>query len=64
MTQINENAQYLKYSVKENDNRWHTFYVETWPNYDIWGSYMNEVQSLKTWLSNRFEWLNTEIHKL
>lgn len=64
MTQINENAQYLKHSVKENDNRWHTFYVETWPNYDIWGSYMNEVQSLKTWLSNRFEWLNTEIHKL
>ena len=64
MENINADARYLKYSVIENDNKWHTFYNDTWPNYDIWGSYLNEVQSMKKWLTNRFEWLNNEINKL
>lgn len=64
MREINENAMYLKYAVQENDNRWHTFYVYTWPNYDIWGSYNNEVQSMKEWLNARFEWLKVEFDKL
>ncbi|MDE6298342.1 MAG: CotH kinase family protein, partial [Muribaculaceae bacterium] len=64
LKEINENARYLKLSVIEDENRWHTFYNYTWPNYDIWGSYMNEVQSMKTWLSRRFEWLKTEFDKM
>ena len=64
MKNINENALYIKYSVQENENKWHTFYTYTWPNYDIWGSYMNEVQSMKTWLSKRFEWLKNEFEKM
>lgn len=61
---INENAEYLKYAVQENENKWHTFYTYTWPNYDIWGSYNNEVQSMKEWLNARFEWLKTEFDKM
>lgn len=61
---INANARYIRYSIEENENRWHTLYTETWPNYDIWGSYANEVQALKTWLTRRFEWLNTEFDKM
>ena len=64
MREINANATYLKYSVQENENRWHTFYTYTWPNYDIWGSYYNEVQSLKEWLNTRFEWLKGEFDKM
>lgn len=64
MREINENAMYLKYSVRENDNRWRTFYTYTWPNYDIWGSYNNEVQSMKEWLNARFEWLKAEFDKM
>lgn len=64
MRNINENAMYLKYAVQENDNRWHTFYTYTWPNYDIWGSYNNEVQSMKEWLNARFEWLKGEFDKM
>jgi hypothetical protein len=64
MRTINENAQYLRYAVKENENRWHTFYEFTWPNYDIWGSYQNEVQSMKEWLNSRFEWLKAEFDKM
>ena len=37
MREIDSNANYLKYAVQENENRWHTFYTYTWPNYDIWG---------------------------
>lgn len=64
MREINENAVYLKYAAQENDNRWHTFYIYTWPNYDIWGSYNNEVQFLKEWLYARFEWLKGEFDKM
>ena len=61
---INENAEYLKHAVQENENKWHTFYTYTWPNYDIWGSYNNEVQSMKQWLEARFEWLKSEFDKM
>lgn len=64
MNEINTNAQYLKYSAQENNNKWHTLYTYTWPNYDIWGSYLNEVQSMKEWLNARFEWLKTEFDKM
>lgn len=64
MHEINANAMYLKYAVQENENRWHTFYTYTWPNYDIWGSYNNEVQCMKEWLYARFEWLKGEFDKM
>lgn len=58
--EINANAQYLKYSVVENNNKWGTLYEYTWPNNMIWGSYENEVQSFKLWLERRFQWLNEQ----
>lgn len=64
MKTINENAKYLKYAVEENENRWHTFYTYTWPNYDIWGSYQNEVQCMKEWLNSRFDWLKCEFDNM
>lgn len=64
MREINENFHYLKYAVLENENRWHTLYVYTTPNYDIWGNYENEVQSMKEWLSARLEWLKREFDKM
>lgn len=59
-SQINSNATYLKYAVVENNNKWGTFYTYTWPNNTIWGSYENEVQSMKIWLEKRFQWLNKQ----
>lgn len=58
--EINANADYLKYSIIENNNKWKTLYVYTWPNNTIWGSYENEVQSMKIWLEKRFQWLNEQ----
>jgi hypothetical protein len=64
LSNINGDATYLKYSVIENNNRWHTLYEYTWPNYAIWGAYDNEVQYMKSWLNTRFEWLEREFAKL
>ena len=58
--EVNEKARYLKFSVEENNNKWGTLYTRTWPNYDVWGNYLNEVQNLKNWLNERFEWLKNE----
>ena len=64
MREINENAEYLRYAAQENEGKWHTFYTYTWPNYDIWGNYNNEVQQMKEWINARFEWLKGEIDKM
>ncbi|MDR0565858.1 MAG: CotH kinase family protein, partial [Prevotellaceae bacterium] len=60
LNNINSGAEYLKYSVIENNSRWQTLYIYTWPNYAIWGAYNNEVQYLKNWLDRRFEWLEQQ----
>ncbi len=64
MQEINETATYLKRSVQENENRWGTFYEYVLPNYEVWGSYQNEVQSVKEWLNQRMDWLKTEYDKM
>lgn len=60
LNNINSGAEYLKYSVIENNSRWQTLYMYTWPNYAIWGAYNNEVQYLKNWLDTRFDWLEQQ----
>lgn len=62
--EINEKARYLKLSVEENNSKWGTFYTYISPNYNIWGNYMNEVQSMKNWLNDRFEWLKSEFDRM
>ncbi len=63
---INDKSVYLKYAAHENENRWHTLYInliDVAPSsLNIWGSYYNEVQCMKGWLHTRFEWLNNEIN--
>ena len=57
---INDNANYLKRSAVENNNKWGTLYNYVWPNSTIAGSYENEVQTMKNWLEARFQWLNAQ----
>ena len=62
--QINADAQYLKYSAIENNNKWNVFYNFIDPNYNIWGNYLNEVHCLKDWASKRMDWLKSAIDLL
>ena len=65
MTDINSHAEYLRYAINENNARWGILYnLSVSFNYNVWGSYQNEVQYLKDWLNRRMDWLNTEINKL
>ena len=64
LANVNADAQYLKLSAQENNEVWHLFNVMTWPNYNIWGSYQNEVQELKTWFVTRMEWLKTQFDSM
>ena len=60
LANVNADAQYLKYSAKENNDVWGVLNVKTWPNYNIWGSYQNEVQDVKEWFATRMKWLKTQ----
>ena len=60
LANVNADAMYLKYSAQENNDVWHLLNVKTWPNYNIWGSYQNEVQELKEWFTTRMNWLKTQ----
>ena len=62
--EINLNAQYLRYSVRENDYKWNILYSSIGPNTDVWGNYTNEVQHIKVWLTQRFENLKKEFSRL
>ncbi len=57
LTYINTDAHYLKHSAQENQNKWGTLYQWTYKQYNIWGSYQNEVQLLKEWFNERLEWM-------
>lgn len=57
---INENAQYLKYAIQENDTKWDTFAAYKKSNSDIWVLYQGHVSSMKSWLTERMNWLKEQ----
>lgn len=58
---ITRDADYLKYSASEDDDKWHTLNNYTWPNYVVLGSYDKEVQYLKEWLLKRMDWMKASL---
>ena len=64
MDQIELMANYLDESQAANEDIWHTMNVYVWPNYEVCGSYEAEVVRLKQWLSDRIDWLQTNIQLL
>ena len=64
LNQIDLMANYLAYSQAANEDIWHTMNAKIWPVYVICGSYDAEVDRLKQWLSDRLDWLQTNIQAL
>lgn len=52
-------ANGLESSQKENFRVWPILNTLVWPNPAIRGSYANEVQYLKDWLSTRIDWMDS-----
>ena len=60
---LNSNAARLNYSAMKNEERWGTLYRYTYKNFNIWGSYWNEVQDLKEWINARLERMKNNYDK-
>ncbi|MEA3504212.1 MAG: CotH kinase family protein, partial [Bacteroidota bacterium] len=48
-------------SQKRNFQRWNVIGNGVWPNYYIGYSYKDEIDFLKSWVINRFSWLDMEL---
>lgn len=57
---INENAQYLKYAIQEDDAKWDTFLKYKTSEENTWVLYQGQVSSMKSWLTERMRWLKDQ----
>ena len=57
---INENAQYLKYAIQEDNTKWDTFKSFMSSDADTWVLYQGQVSSMKSWLTERMRWLKEQ----
>jgi spore coat protein CotH len=61
---INAHADRLKWSQQENDQKWQTLGIYVWPNPIFFDTYDEEVEHLKTWYSQRMDWLDDALNNL
>lgn len=61
-TYIDELAEKMEISQKENFKRWPILNTAVWPNPVVTGSYKGEVDYLKNWLNKRMVWLNSQLN--
>jgi hypothetical protein len=61
---INAHAERLKWSQQENDDVWQTLGIYVWPNSIVFDTYEEEVGQLKTWFTQRMDWLNGAFNNL
>lgn len=61
---IYTNADYLKYSIIENNRVWRSLSYEQLSDNKISGLYQNELLDLINWLEIRFQWLNEQYLKM
>ena len=57
---INENAQYLRYAIQEDNTKWDTFTKYQYDDADTWVLYQGQVSSMKSWLTERMIWLKEQ----
>ncbi len=60
---IDEQSAYIAEPAYRNFKTWNILNTYVWPNRRIPGSYEGEIEYLKTWYLERFNWLDTEINK-
>ncbi|MEJ8851369.1 CotH kinase family protein [Variovorax rhizosphaerae] len=60
-TFIDSTAQTLEAPQQRNFTKWPILGSYVWPNAVVTGSYAGEVAYLKTWLTSRGQWMNTQL---
>ena len=61
---IDQRASYLNDAAEHNFNKWLILDKYVWPNKEVTGSYIGEINYLKSWLTSRINWLDTAINGL
>ena len=51
----------LEESIVRNFNRWPILGQYVWPNYYVFDTYDEEINYLKSWISNRLDWMDNQI---
>ena len=64
INQISANAEYLKYAIMEDNNKWNTFTSATNSDNRAWALYQGTVFSMEKWLSSRMDWLKSEFDSM
>jgi hypothetical protein len=57
---IDQTAAYLDQSQQNNFQRWPILSETVWPNSEVAGSYQGEVDFLKSWLTQRVAWMDSQ----
>ena len=55
---IDSVTNYLGPSINRNFIRWQTLGTYVWPNYYVFDTYEEEINYLKSWISDRIEWID------
>jgi hypothetical protein len=61
MAEIDTYALHIESAQVRNYTTWETLGVRVWPNPVWFETYQEEVDQLKNWITDRMNWLNTEL---
>ena len=64
LDKIDDYAEKLNLAQQENDTKWKTLGNYVWPNPLVFDTYSEEVTHLKTWYSQRMDWLDGALNNL
>ena len=60
ITEISNTAEYLKYAIQEDNNKWNTFSWAKNSGEQAWQAYQELVMTMEKWLNSRMDWLKGE----
>lgn len=60
ITEVSNMAQYLKYAIQEDNNKWYTFSSDLIAGDQVWALYQTSVYAMEDWLNTRMDWLKGE----
>ena len=60
INRISANAEYLKYAIQEDNNKWNTFTTTANSGDRAWALYQTTVLEMEKWLNARMDWLKGE----
>ena len=61
MADIDNHIQYLDEAVNRNFTRWPILGQYVWPNYFVGTTYKEEIDYLKTWMTDRLTWMDGNV---